>query len=219
MLIGKTNCFKLIIGGHFGAGKTTFIKTVGGENTLLLEKRTTAKGELKKDLTTVGFDFTTVELEDVKLHLFGLPGQYRFNFLWETLFTGADVGIFLIDRSDKSKWPELFRQILLFKQKNPQVPIIIATNKNKFSNVISMKEVKEFLKTLGTFPIYQVEANDYDSIITFLQEIKENFLVKNKEVMENTTLPPLKQGVSQNGNNLSHTTQREPFSEGVTVHL
>ena len=184
IMIAKKDDLKIVIGGHFGAGKTTFVKTVGGTNTLLVEKRTTAKGELKKNCTTVGFDFATIELDGQKLYLFGIPGQYRFNFLWDTLFEGADAGIFLIDRTDKSKWPELFRQIQLFKRKNGQKPIIIAVNKNKMPNALPIEEVKAFLKNLGEFPILKIEANSYDSILSLLKKVKDA-LSKNFKGTEN----------------------------------
>lgn len=52
-----------------------------------------------KSTTTVAFDFGRITIGDEHvLYLFGAPGQERFWFLWDRLFTGALGAIVLVDQ-------------------------------------------------------------------------------------------------------------------------
>jgi signal recognition particle receptor subunit beta len=51
-----------------------------------------------KTTTTVAFDFGRISLnERTVLYLFGAPGQERFWFLWDRLFTGTLGAVVLVD--------------------------------------------------------------------------------------------------------------------------
>src|SRR5690606_3191166 len=51
-----------------------------------------------KSTTTVAFDFGRITVDDTfVLYLFGAPGQERFWFLWDRLFTGALGAVVLVD--------------------------------------------------------------------------------------------------------------------------
>lgn len=51
-----------------------------------------------KTTTTVAFDFGRITLgPDLVLYLFGAPGQERFWFLWDQLFSGALGAVVLVD--------------------------------------------------------------------------------------------------------------------------
>ena len=51
-----------------------------------------------KTTTTVAFDFGRISLnEHMVLYLFGAPGQERFWFLWDRLFSGTLGAVVLVD--------------------------------------------------------------------------------------------------------------------------
>ncbi|MEM4454484.1 MAG: hypothetical protein QXT28_07230, partial [Thermofilaceae archaeon] len=74
----------VLVAGTFGAGKTTFIRTVSGKF-LTAERELSGEkvsfGERKLKMTTTVFaDIGVVELDGRKLLLYGAPGQSRFDF-------------------------------------------------------------------------------------------------------------------------------------------
>ncbi|MEU1302581.1 GTP-binding protein [Streptomyces shenzhenensis] len=96
-----TQSAKIIIAGGFGVGKTTLIGSVSDVKPLRMEQPITQesvgvddlRGTPGKTTTTVGMDFGRLHLSDgdgqIALYLFGLPGQMRFQFLWQGLADGA----------------------------------------------------------------------------------------------------------------------------------
>ncbi|AFZ36075.1 protein of unknown function ATP binding protein [Stanieria cyanosphaera PCC 7437] len=117
--------FKIAIAGNVGAGKTTFIRTISEIEVVSTERPATDEvASLKKD-TTVAMDFGKLTLNDEQvLHIYGTPGQSRFDFMWEIIIAKAHAWVMLID----AHRPEDFRscrQILNFMTKKVPIPMII----------------------------------------------------------------------------------------------
>lgn len=97
---------KIVVVGGFGAGKTTMVRSVSDIRPLNTEETMTQAGEDVDDLTdvhgksttTIAFDFGRISLnEQTVLYLFGAPGQERFWFLWDRLFSGSLGAVVLVD--------------------------------------------------------------------------------------------------------------------------
>ncbi|WP_245979457.1 ATP/GTP-binding protein [Streptomyces diacarni] len=97
---------KIVIVGGFGVGKTTMVRAVSDIRPLNTEETMTRAGEGVDDLsgvqdkttTTIAFDFGRISLDDeTVLYLFGAPGQERFWFLWDRLFSGTLGAVVLVD--------------------------------------------------------------------------------------------------------------------------
>lgn len=88
------NAFKILVTGAVGSGKTTFVRTASD-----IDPVTTEAGSQEtpgKTQTTVALDYGRLRLDDHMLHLFGTPGQERFNYMWETLSEGVDGMVALV---------------------------------------------------------------------------------------------------------------------------
>ncbi|GAB2911329.1 GTP-binding protein [Streptomyces mayteni] len=101
-----SNGLKIVIVGGFGVGKTTMVRSVSDIRPLNTEEIMTRAGQEVDDLTgvtgktstTVAFDFGRISLnEKTVLYLFGAPGQERFWFLWDRLFSGTLGAVVLVD--------------------------------------------------------------------------------------------------------------------------
>lgn len=102
-----TQSAKIVIAGGFGVGKTTFIGNVSEVQPLRMEEPITKdsagiddlRGTPEKTTTTVGMDFGRIHMARgaLVLYLFGLPGQIRFQPLWEDLAEGALGCLILAD--------------------------------------------------------------------------------------------------------------------------
>ena len=80
---------KMVISGAVNAGKTEFIKAISEIEVVSTERRATDDTKLIKKETTVAMDFGRIAVaDDLVLHLFGTPGQKRFDFMWEILSEG-----------------------------------------------------------------------------------------------------------------------------------
>ncbi|MCB1020497.1 MAG: ATP/GTP-binding protein [Bryobacterales bacterium] len=86
---------KIVFLGPTGVGKTTAIRSIATKPTVSTEAPWTgADGD--KTTTTVALDYGERPFEEGgKLRLYGVPGQARFRFLWESTCLGA-LGVILL---------------------------------------------------------------------------------------------------------------------------
>jgi signal recognition particle receptor subunit beta len=97
---------KVVIAGGFGVGKTTTVSAISEIRPLRTEAMITSIGAdadstdevPAKTSTTVGLDFGCITIDDdLKLYLFGTPGQQRFGFMWRDLSHGALGALVIVD--------------------------------------------------------------------------------------------------------------------------
>ena len=77
---------KIVILGSYNSGKTT---TVGS----ICDKKT----EIKYNGTTIALDYGNTIINGEKIHIFGSPGQERFEFMRKILSYGLNGAIVVID--------------------------------------------------------------------------------------------------------------------------
>jgi signal recognition particle receptor subunit beta len=91
--------FKILVTGPFAAGKTSLIQSVSQTPVVSTDVVTSGEESEVKQHTTVAMDFGTyrVDDDDVRLLLFGTPGQPRFRFMTDILKGDVDVVAFVVD--------------------------------------------------------------------------------------------------------------------------
>jgi signal recognition particle receptor subunit beta len=115
-------------------------------------------GVADKTTTTVAFDFGRITLnERMVLYLFGAPGQERFRFLWDRLFTGTSGAVILVDmRRVEDSW----HAIDLLESRG--TPFIVACN-NCPGPQHGLAEVREALTLSEQVPLIDCDARDRES--------------------------------------------------------
>jgi signal recognition particle receptor subunit beta len=97
---------KVVIAGGFGVGKTTAVSQVSEIPVLTTEAAMTEVAAAidrtgnvpDKTTTTVALDFGRITIDDqIRLYLFGTPGQDRFGFMWTELTDGALGALVIVD--------------------------------------------------------------------------------------------------------------------------
>ncbi len=111
--------------GPVGAGKSTFVRAVSEIDVVDTDRQATDETSLLKEKTTVGFDFGRLQFSpDMALHLYGTPGQDRFDFMWEELISKAHAYILLVPANR----PATFRKAQLiyqFMSERVALPMIV----------------------------------------------------------------------------------------------
>jgi uncharacterized protein len=92
--------YKIIFGGPVGAGKTTAVASASDIPPVRTDAAASDEVRHIKPQTTVALDYGAMKLADGStIHLYGTPGQERFDFMWEILTKGGIALILLIDNS------------------------------------------------------------------------------------------------------------------------
>jgi len=81
---------KIVIFGAFGAGKTTLVKTLDPASSHV-------EARCPGGTTTVALDYGRVQVNGNDIHIFGTPGQERFEFARDIIGKGMDGAVLLVD--------------------------------------------------------------------------------------------------------------------------
>lgn len=124
--------FKVVVAGPFAAGKTTMIRTISDDEIVGTEAPTTGAESAVKATTTVGMEYGTMYAEGhgftAELNIYGVPGQDRFEFMWDIVGTGMDGLFLLVDASRPDTWSESLLVGQHFQMART-APIVVGVNR------------------------------------------------------------------------------------------
>lgn len=167
------NYLKLAVVGEVGAGKTQLISTLSEIAPIKTESKSSV--DIGKDLTTVGIDYGRLEItEDIALGIYGLPGQERYSFVWETV--GRSIwGLLILVKCGESVDIEAINTVIqYFSPAESQVGCIVGlTHADHFSDEIIQKqssEIDQFLQQQGIkAPVLKLDPRDAEQSKSFLK--------------------------------------------------
>lgn len=100
--------YKLVFAGPVGAGKTTAVQTLSDIEVVKTESDASDEVRRLKRTTTVAMDYGLMKLGNGdQIHLYGTPGQKRFDFMWEIITENALGLVLLIKGSAKDPLADL----------------------------------------------------------------------------------------------------------------
>ena len=161
------NPLKIVVSGPVGAGKTTYIKCLSDSPVVSTEEK--ASEEIGKELTTVAMDYGSLSLEGQEIHLFGTPGQERFDFMWEVLCEGA-VGMLLLIAGHQPQSFRKARHILDYITSQVPIPCVIGVTRQDLEKVWSPKEIANFL-SVPREHVIGLDARDRGACLEALYEV------------------------------------------------
>ena len=171
---------KLLVGGGFGVGKTTFIGSVSEIEPLTTEELITEAsvgiddldGLPLKTTTTVAFDFGRISLSSgLILYLFGTPGQDRFWFMWDELSAGALGAVVL---ADTRRLEACFSAVDFFESRG--IKFIVAVNEFDGAFRYEPEEVRAALELKPHVPVILCDARQQRSATSVLVALIRHML-------------------------------------------
>lgn len=166
---------KILVIGHFGVGKTTFVGTLSEIRPLHTEEVMTRassavdslEGVGGKATTTVALDFGRITVSDrLVLYLFGTPGQQRFSQMWEDMIQGSMGAVVLVD---PARLLQSFDILDLLEQYG--VPYAVAVNVFDDTPRHSEQELREAMDLLPEIPLTICDARVKQSAVQALRSL------------------------------------------------
>lgn len=103
-----TNPLKIVFVGNVGSGKTTAVSLISEVPVIGSEAKATEQDALhRKMTTTVSLEYGIAHVDNTKLHIYGTPGQRRFDFMTSIVCKGAAGMIILIDNGHEQPLTEM----------------------------------------------------------------------------------------------------------------
>jgi signal recognition particle receptor subunit beta len=145
--------YKVIITGSVGSGKTTAVNSLTNNNAVLTDAVVSGSDQITKqhkETTTVAMDFDVIRLDDDNLvHVYGTPGQERFDFMWDILSQGAHGIILLLDITRNYPHRDLKYYISCFTELISTSRLIIGLTHTDIETDYSIESYKEVLRSLN----------------------------------------------------------------------
>ncbi|MGV6818067.1 MAG: GTP-binding protein [Thiotrichales bacterium] len=162
---------KIVFTGPVSSGKTTAIAAVSDAMPVQTEARASDRTRYLKSHTTVAMDYGVMDLgEGEKLHLYGTPGQERFEFMWDILTEGVLGMVILIDDSDEDPMRRLLQYLTAFDEVLRESRFVVAVTKTDLTGTATLNHYHQKLEQYGYHaPVLEVDARSGSDVAVLLQ--------------------------------------------------
>lgn len=169
------NTYKIVVTGPFNVGKTEFVRTVSDIPIVSTERRITDDLKSHKEQTTVAMDYGQVKLGGDLFHLYGTPGQPRFDFMWDILSKEMDAFIVLVDSCNRETFLQAKQLLRVFRRftRKRKVPCLVAANKQDLEDALPVERISKALGLEGDIPILGCVAKEKSSVRDVLEELRK----------------------------------------------
>jgi len=163
---------KVVITGAFNAGKSAFIRTISEIPVVSTERRVTNEVACIKEETTVAMDYGQVTIGGRLFHLFGTPGQARFEFMLDILSKEADALLLLVDSTDRSSFT-MARRILRRLRGHRRIPFLVVATKQDGRRAVPPEEIATALGIQPPSSVVPCDARNRQSVRAVLMRLTE----------------------------------------------
>jgi len=164
---------KILFTGPVGAGKTTAIQAMSDVPIITTDEKATDMTKNRKSQTTVSMDYGYIKIgEKDKIHLYGTPGQERFDFMWDILKNGALGLILLIDNSRKNPQQDLKFYTKSFNDFIDNGELVIGITRMDEHTTPTINDYRGWLKELNiSAPIFSIDAREKVDVSSLIQAL------------------------------------------------
>ncbi|MDM1696306.1 ATP/GTP-binding protein [Thiopseudomonas alkaliphila] len=174
--------YKLIFTGPVGAGKTTAIAALSDSEVISTDSKATDMTRERKETTTVAMDYGTLRLEDgTHIHLYGTPGQERFDFMWEILTEGGFGLMLLIDNTRQQPLQDLEFYVKSFREFIDATQLVVGVTRMDQSRVLELDDYNNKLLELNVrAPVFEVDARSKQDVSVMLEALLHSLNVSTR---------------------------------------
>jgi signal recognition particle receptor subunit beta len=164
---------KIIFAGPVGAGKTTAICSVSEIDPILTDALATDETAERKERTTVAMDYGRVSLsEDHRVHLYGTPGQDRFDFMWEILIKGGTGLVLLLDNAREDPLADVKAYTTAFAEIIKDQRLVIGVTRTDLKADPGLDEYREHLELFSLrVPVLAVDARKKADVMRLIETL------------------------------------------------
>ncbi len=164
---------KIIFTGPVGAGKTTAINSISDIPPIKTDAAASDMTKSKKSGTTVAMDYGMINLDGgEKIHLYGTPGQERFDFMWDILVNGGIGLILLLDNSRPDPFKDMWFFLDSFKKFIADTSLAIGVTQMDISGKPSIADYHTQLQVTDLRPpIFAVDARVKNDVSMLVQSL------------------------------------------------
>ncbi len=167
------NQHKIIFTGPVGAGKTTAIDSISDIPAIKTDADASDMTRQRKKATTVAMDYGVMNLEGgEKIHLYGTPGQERFDFMWDILVTGGIGLVLLVDNSRAAPFKDMAFFLESFSDFIEKTSVAIGVTQMDKSQTPTLEEYYAQLKSFDCPPpVFAVDARKTQDVSILVQSL------------------------------------------------
>ncbi len=164
---------KIIFTGPVGAGKTTAISSISDSPVVKTDEHASDMTQNHKQETTVAMDYGVMLLGDnERIHLYGTPGQERFNFMWDILTQGGIGLVLLLDNTRTDPFHDMDFFLDAFKTFVAENKVAIGVTKTDISPFPTLEKYHEKMKVHGINPpLFEVDARESKDISKLVEAL------------------------------------------------
>lgn len=166
---------KIVFTGPVGAGKTTAIRALSDIEPISTEQIATDETKDLKEETTVAMDYGSMMLGGKeRIHLYGTPGQKRFDFMWDILSEGSIGLIVLANNRADDPVAQMCQYLESFDNFLKNNKLAIGVNFITGSNVGApcLDDYSEALHKKGyNPPIFEVDCRQTSDVSLLVQSL------------------------------------------------
>lgn len=172
--MNASEAVKIVIVGNVGSGKTTGLKAISEIPVIGTEEKATETEALhRKPSTTVAMEYGIVHINGVKIHVYGTPGQRRFDFMASIICKGASGMIVMIDNGHTNPLGELDYFLKFhhdFLKKYPSIVAVTHYDDNRTHTTLI--EYHQYVIQHGfDCSIMRVDAREKDEVLRVVEKL------------------------------------------------
>ena len=162
---------KVLVAGPVGVGKTTAVRAASDSAILTTDVLPTDDTRLQKNTTTVAMDFSVIWLDDnIKVHLYGTPGQERFDFMWDVLAAGTAGVILLADDSSNDVFADIQVYLDAFEPMIQLRQLVLGVTRLQRNNDAGLQRYRNFFAQKNMHvPVLEADPRARHDIIVLIR--------------------------------------------------
>lgn len=164
---------KILFTGPVGSGKTSAISAISDTKVVSTEANASDDVKVRKAKTTVAMDYGVLNLNDsTRVHLYGTPGQHRFDYMWDILAKGGLGLVVLVDNAADNPIEDMAFYLENFASFLKDKPVCIGVTRMDLAPVPRLNLYQEKLIELGIYaPVFEVDARNANDVKTLVRSL------------------------------------------------